>query len=172
MSSDVERPAAAPPFLGQPIAQIGIVVADLEAAVTRASAAVGAGPWRIFTYGPAILKEQAYRGLPTPYSVRIALNAQQPQIEYLQPLEGPSIYHDWLAERGEGVHHFAVWVDSLDRAIAAMTAAGYELLQYGKGMGVAGDGGFAYFDTQATLGVLLETVERPAQRREPELIVP
>ena len=28
--------------------------------------------------------------------------------ELLQPLEGPSIYREWLDEHGEGLHHFAV----------------------------------------------------------------
>ena len=27
--------------------------------------------------------------------------------ELLQPLEGPSIYKEWLEERGEGLHHVA-----------------------------------------------------------------
>jgi hypothetical protein len=171
MSNHLGVPKPAPPFAGQAIGQIGIVVGDLEAALQRASATWGNGPWRVFTYSPAILAEQVYRGTQTPFSVRIALNAENPQIEFLQPLDGPSIYHEWLAERGEGLHHLAVWVDSLDQAMASMTEAGYEVIQYGKGMGANGDGGFAYYDTQELFGVVSETVERPKVHREPEAII-
>jgi hypothetical protein len=48
---------------------------------------------------------------------------------------------------------------------------GVELLRLGRGFGPDGDGGFAYFDTQSRLGVLVEAVELPARRCEPELVI-
>jgi len=168
---DVPRsPAQA--LVGRPPGQIGIVVRDLEAAARRYSALWGNGPWLCWTYGPAILREQVYRGRPSRFSVRIALNSTAPQLELLQPLEGPSIYHEWLERHGEAPHHLAVYVESLDHAIESMASAGYDLIQCGRGMGLDGDGGFAYFDTQDDLGLVLEAVERPVRRREPELVVP
>lgn len=92
-------------------------------------------------------------------------------IEYLQPLEGPSVYHEWLEAHGPGLHHLAFWVDSLDAAVEEMRGAGFELLQSGRGFGAEGDGGFAYFDTERELGVVYEAVEPPSVRREPERIV-
>jgi catechol 2,3-dioxygenase-like lactoylglutathione lyase family enzyme len=163
-------PAAA--WVGRSAGQVGIVVPDLEAAAARFSELWQSGPWRIWTYGPELLSEQLYRGRPTPYAVRIALNSQQPQLELLQPLAGPSIYHEWAERHGAGVHHLAVYVESLDDAIRSMDEAGVALLQLGRGIGLDGDGGFAYFDTEERLGVLLEAVEVPARRREPELVIP
>ena len=42
----------------------------------------------------------------------------------------------------------------------------------GRGFELNDNGGFAYFDTEEELGVLLEAVELPARRREPELVIP
>jgi Glyoxalase/Bleomycin resistance protein/Dioxygenase superfamily len=158
-------------WIGRAVGQIGIVVADVEATAKSLSAIWQNGPWRCWTYGPEMLREQLYRGQATPYSVRIALNSQQPQIELLQPLAGPSVYHEWAERHGSGVHHLAVYVDSLDDAIRSMHDTGVDLLQLGRGFGLDGDGGFAYFDTESRLGVLLEAVEVPARRREPELVI-
>jgi methylmalonyl-CoA/ethylmalonyl-CoA epimerase len=158
-------------FFGKPVGQIGIVVRDLDAAIERASRTFGSGPWRVFTYSGETLSERTYRGRPGSFAVRIALNAQTPMIEFLQPLEGPSVYHEWLDTHGEGLHHLAFWVDSLDAAIDEMARAGFGLLQSGRGFGANGDGGFAYFDTQAVLGVVYEAVEPPKVRREPERVV-
>jgi methylmalonyl-CoA/ethylmalonyl-CoA epimerase len=95
------------------------------------------------------------------------------QHELIQPLDGPSIYHDFLAERpGGGLHHIGLVVPHLDPAVAQMEAAGYRVIQGGRGYGLRGDGGFAYFDTEPTLGVLLELIERPAERVAPEMVYP
>jgi hypothetical protein len=154
------------------VGQIVIVVGDLEATAIRFSRIWENGPWRCYTYGPELLSEQTYRGQPTPFSVRIALNAAQPQIELLQPIVGPSVYEDWHKAHGEGVHHIAIHVESLDLAIESMHEAGLDLLQLGRGFGLDGDGGFAYFDTERLLGVVLEAIELPVRPREPELVIP
>src|ERR1700687_1549625 len=172
MNEDLGGPHALPAFTGCPVGQIGILVRDLEAAVRRSSALLRNGPWRIYTYSSAILTEQVYRGRPSQFAVRIALNSQDPQVEFLQPLQGPSIYHEWLDTHGEGLHHLAFWGESLDASMASLVEWSSDVTQYGKGMGTAGDGGFAYYDTVSVLGVVLETVERPTDRREAELVLP
>jgi methylmalonyl-CoA/ethylmalonyl-CoA epimerase len=168
----IEFPGPAAAFVGRPVGQIGIVVRDLESACRRYSTLWQCGPWRIYTYSPAILSHQRYRGEPSAFSVRIALNPTTPQIELLQPLEGPSVYDDWLERRGDGLHHLAVYVEDADEAIASLAAIGYTVVQEGRGFGVERDGAFAYFDTEHDLGYLLEVVQPPKARREPELIIP
>ena len=66
----------------------------------------------------------------------------------------------------------AVEVDSLDETTAAMEAAGYPLLQLGVGFGPDGDGGFAYFDTQDDLGMIVEAIEEAKRVAEPERVYP
>jgi hypothetical protein len=53
-----------------------------------------------------------------------------------------------------------------------MCAAGNRLAALGRGFGLDGDGGVVYFDTESGLGVVLEAIEVPAPRREPELVIP
>jgi methylmalonyl-CoA/ethylmalonyl-CoA epimerase len=157
---------------GRPVGQVGILVRDLDRALERYSSLWGLGPWTGYVYGPETLPELTYRGQPGRYSMRIALASSAPQVELIEPLEGPSIYHEWLESRSEGVHHLAVYVGSLDEAIASMGAAGYALLQSGSGYGLDGDGGYAYFDTEHDFGVALEAIEIPGRRREPDFTWP
>ena len=89
----------------------------------------------------------------------------------LRPFPSSQTFRN-LQAHGEGVHHLAIHVESLDAAIDSMRDAGLELLQLGRGFGVDGDGGFAYFDTEHQLGVVLEAIELPTHRREPELVIP
>jgi catechol 2,3-dioxygenase-like lactoylglutathione lyase family enzyme len=165
-------PGPAEALVDRPVGQIGIVVHDLESACCRYSALWQSGPWRIYTYGPEILSSQTYRGEPSRFVVRIALNPTTPQLELLQPLEGPSVYDDRLERRSEGLHHLAAFVEDADEAIESLAAAGYRVVQEGRGFGVEGDGVFTYFETEHDLGYLVEVVERPNVRREPELVIP
>jgi methylmalonyl-CoA/ethylmalonyl-CoA epimerase len=171
MAADVfPGPAAA--YIGRAVGQIGIVVRDVEAACRQYSALWQNGPWRCFTYSPEILSQQTFRGNASTFSVRIALNSATPQIELLQPLDGPSVYDDWLQRRGEGLHHLAVFVASADEAIESMAGIGYPVLQQGRGFGMDGDGAFVYFDTERDFNYLLEVIELPKRRREPEFLIP
>jgi methylmalonyl-CoA/ethylmalonyl-CoA epimerase len=89
------------------------------------------------------------------------LNDQSPQLELIQPLKGPSSHDDWLREHGEGPQHVGILVDSVADAIEQMADAGYEAVQTGSGIGPERDGAYAYFDTTAALGLMVEAVEAP-----------
>jgi methylmalonyl-CoA/ethylmalonyl-CoA epimerase len=43
---------------------------------------------------------------------------------------------------------------------------------WGKGFGAEGDGGFAYYDLLAELGLWVELIEAPAVRHPPERVYP
>jgi hypothetical protein len=97
--------------------------------------------------------------------MHIAMGGSNPQIELIQPLAGPSIYHEFTEQGRTGLHHLGVFVDNLDAAITLMEEAGYRVTQTARGYGQGGDGGFAYFDTDRDLGVVVEAIEIPAIRR-------
>jgi hypothetical protein len=42
--------------------------------------------------------------------------------ELVESLTGPSIWEDFLKERGPGMHHFGYYADDIDGAIEAMAA--------------------------------------------------
>ena len=148
---------------GRPIFQIAFVVRDLEQALERYSAALGAAPWRCWTFGAEDHDYTEYRGRQTSFSTRLALNHSFPQLELIQPLMGPSAHQDWLERRGEGPHHVGIVVDSVLETIAQMARAGYPVVQSGAGIGPQRDGAWAYFDTTDALGLMLEAVEPPTR---------
>ena len=79
------------------------------------------------------------------------------QIELIQPDDTPSVWRQFLNEKGEGLHHIAFRVKSADEAIKAMEGKGYPVMQ----RGLYGDasGQFAYMDTQGDLKIILELLE-------------
>ena len=146
------------PFTGHPF-QIGIVVADLEQALSRYESVFGPAEWLIVENGPHNLHGLHLRGLPAEFSMRLALRGSDPQLELLQPVDGPDILSEWLERRGEGLHHLGYEVRSLDETIERMAQAGYKCVQHGYGFGANGSGGFAYFETERELGYLVEAIE-------------
>jgi methylmalonyl-CoA/ethylmalonyl-CoA epimerase len=168
--SATERPSPAC-FGGRPPQQIGLVVADIDAALRRYVDILGMAPWACFTHGPETVRVLEYRGREAPYSMKVALSSTQPQIELIESLAGPNIYVDWMKKHGEGIHHVAYDVESIDEGIAEMRALGYPLIQYGAGFGIDGDGAFAYFDTEADLATIVE-LRVPPRRRVPEFTFP
>jgi catechol 2,3-dioxygenase-like lactoylglutathione lyase family enzyme len=164
--SDVEA------LVGGELFQIAFVVRDLDAALERYTRVLGGAPWRVFTFSAAIHREAAYRGQPTDFSARLALNVTVPQYELIEPVGGAGVHGTWLAERGEGFHHVGVIVESVEATVERMAAAGYDAIQTGSGFGAAGDGSYAYFDTAADLGCLVEAVEPPGRMPDPDGIWP
>lgn len=156
-------PESGLPDLGAPD-QIGVLVPELRAAHPW-RALVAREAWAVYRYGPHNLSALSYRGAPGRFSMRIALSPTIPEIELIEPLEGPSIYHEWIAEHGYGVHHLGYIVDSIAELAPELERRGFALIQSGSGFGLDGDGGFAYFDTLEALGTIVELIELPA--REP-----
>jgi hypothetical protein len=53
-----------------------------------------------------------------------------------------------------------------------MAKIGYPVPQQGRASDWTGDGAFVDFDAEADFNYLLEVVEPPKRRREPELVIP
>jgi catechol 2,3-dioxygenase-like lactoylglutathione lyase family enzyme len=168
----VSGPAGIPFLAGKQPDQIGIIVPSLDEGVRRYTELWGLGPWVGWTYGPDTVPRLGYRGGPGSYTLRLALTGAGPQIELIESVRGPSIYEEWLAEHGPGLHHLGFWVASLDDAVTQMEAAGFSLVQSGAGYGLHGDGAFGYFDTREALGVTLEAIELVRERRPPDFFWP
>jgi catechol 2,3-dioxygenase-like lactoylglutathione lyase family enzyme len=163
------------PFLKNGVAQIAILVEDLDKAVENYWQVFGIGPWHFYTYQKPLVREMTYYGEPANYRMRIALSYFGPmRIELIQMLEdsGPNIYQDFVAAHGFGPHHYGLLVEDMAAAIAQAEAAGYRVIQDGSGFGPDGDGHFAYLDTETDFGAIFELIERPKRRHPPEKIYP
>ena len=105
--------------------------------------------------------------------MRVALAQIGPmQIELIQPLEGESIYAEFIREHGYGIHHIAATVDDLESAVAQAEALGLEHVMGGGGHGLDNDGGFAYLGTESLLGTTFELIQLPKRRVQPERVYP
>jgi methylmalonyl-CoA/ethylmalonyl-CoA epimerase len=161
------------PFLKNGIAQVAIIVRDLEEAVENYWRLFGIGDWHFYTYGKPLVKSMTYHGQANDYKMRVALSYLGPmRIELIEMVEGDTVYADFVEEHGYGVHHFGVLVEDMDAAIAEAEAAGLVMTQDGAGFGRDGDGHYAYLNTEDKIGVTIELIERPAGRMPPEKVYP
>ncbi|VTR98632.1 methylmalonyl- epimerase : Glyoxalase/Bleomycin resistance protein/Dioxygenase superfamily OS=Rubrobacter radiotolerans GN=RradSPS_2862 PE=4 SV=1: Glyoxalase_4 [Gemmata massiliana] len=91
------------------------------------------------------------------------------QWELIQPLDDTSIFAQFLAEKGEGVHHIAVGTTNYEEVLAAEAKRGNGLV-----MNCELDGRFrgikvSYLNTQRDLGVLLEVFNgTPGSAQKPD----
>lgn len=132
--------------------QLGVVVRDIDAAREHYERA-GVGP---FVEGPSrqALDRKIY-GKPAPdVVVRCLLARMGPvELELLQPVEGDGIQREALDTRGEHAVHLCAHTDDLATDLEDMTNRGFPVISEGR----FGDGGrFAYFDTRAVGGLILE----------------
>ena len=161
------------PFLEKGIAQIALVVKDLDETVKKYHEVFGIGPWHFYTYEKPFVKKMTYKGEDADYSVRIALSYFGPmRIELIEVKEGDTVYGDFIKEHGYGVQHLGLLVEDMQVAIRQAAEAGYTVTQDGSGFGPDGDGHYAYLDTEDEFGITFELIERPARRHPPEKIYP
>lgn len=153
--------------------QVAVVVRDLDAAMRHYSDELGIGPWAVYTFEPSWIKGMTFRGQDQPYSMKLALAQLGPiMYELIEPVDGPNSYQEFLDANGEGLHHLGFFVEDLDAAIAEMEAKGFPLLQSGRAFGLDGDGGYAYFETEGSLGHIIEAIEMPKAMPDPERTYP
>lgn len=151
------------------ITQIGIVVKNLQKAMENYWKTLGIGPWKIFTFKPPAFKEPMIRGEKVDYTMKIAVSQiGAMQIELIEPLEGPSIYKEFISQRGEGLHHIQSRPRDLNETLESFKELGIEILMSGK----YGEGAFYYMDTEPILGIIYEIVNRGGTKIPPEAIYP
>lgn len=153
-------------LLDDPI-QICVVTEDLDAMVRCYADLFGIGPWWIKDHAAPEMCNMRLRGEPAEFSMRVALAwSSSFNWEIIQPLDGPSVYREFLARRGEGVQHIAVRPrhGSFDEAYVGLRARGFEPLQECEWRGVR----VAYFQTEDVAGTVVELLEHPAGFTLPE----
>jgi methylmalonyl-CoA/ethylmalonyl-CoA epimerase len=86
------------------------------------------------------------------------LPAGDSRIELLEPLGDNSPIEKFMAKRGEGIHHIAIAVDNIEKAIERLKAAGARMIDETPRPGAHGTK-IAFVHPSANHGVLLELVE-------------
>lgn len=144
------------------IDQLAWVVEDLDAAEAAIGSTYGVVAWTRIPdvhFGP---DDCTYRGRPADFVADISLAyAGDLQLELIRPVRGESIYTEFLAGPGPGLHHTCREVADLGVAVDELVAAGREVIQAGAMPGMR----FAYVDLTATGAGLLELAEIGADLR-------
>jgi methylmalonyl-CoA/ethylmalonyl-CoA epimerase len=91
--------------------------------------------------------------------VRVAmLPAGESRIELLEATSPESAIAKFVEKRGEGIHHIAINVENIERALERAKNAGIKLIDEKPRIG-AGGKRVAFIHPKSTKGVLLEFVE-------------
>ncbi len=127
------------------IDHIGIAVKSLTEAAAIYENALG-------------LKVSAYDQVDE-QGVRVAmLNIGESRIELLEPTGPESPIEKFMTKRGEGIHHIAITVDDIEKALEQLKAAGVRLVDNEPRRG-AHNTRIAFVHPSSTHGVLLELVQ-------------
>jgi catechol 2,3-dioxygenase-like lactoylglutathione lyase family enzyme len=104
------------------ISQVAIAVNDLPLVVENYWKILGIGPWNIYTWEYPGVYGRTYHGQPA-WSREKICHARVGGVEFelMQPVDGPSLYRDFLEEHGEGIHHLQFLVDDLDETVRILT---------------------------------------------------
>jgi len=133
------------------------IVDDIDEAARLWAEKTGIGPFFVADYQEGVF-ETSYRGKPAPMTMKTALaQAGSMQIELIQPTgDGPSAYRDTVPMGRPGFHHIALWSNDVDADIALYVEQGFDVAARGRASGIVD---FAYIDTSAVLGHMIELVQ-------------
>ena len=148
------------------VQQVALVVRNLDATLEEYTNRLGIGPWRVMLCEPPRLTDMRIRGEPIGYSMRLAVaQTGRTMWEIIEPLDGPSIYQEFLDEHGEGIHHLVVEHEGLDfdEALARFGASGCPPLMEGCLDGIR----YAYVESEGPLKTTFELVHRPPGHERP-----
>jgi catechol 2,3-dioxygenase-like lactoylglutathione lyase family enzyme len=150
---------------GKPIIQVAWVIEDIDAAESLWGSAFGIAKWTRIPdvhFGP---DSCTYRGQPSDHVAHVSMAyAGDLQLELIQPVSGDSIYTEFLAAGGPGLHHVCFETDDMDASITAAEAAGLPVVQEGSMAG--GAIRFAYVDGSAGGAPYIELAQLSPEMRD------
>ncbi|MBL7126573.1 MAG: VOC family protein [Dehalococcoidales bacterium] len=144
------------------IKQVGIVVKDAVRTAENYWQILGIGPWEIRPWGNHVLWDRTYMGRPGWGRERLGhAYLGDLELELVQPVEGESVYQDWIDEHGEGIHHLKFLCDDIDEVTRLLGEQGFPSIQSGHfGDPKEKAGGFNYIDIPP-LHCIFEPVHKP-----------
>lgn len=140
--------------------QIGVVVRDLERSTAALAEIFGLGPFRSVDWPPAGRAdlERYYHGEAGQFTARMAFAELGPvELELIQPLEGQSIWADFLRDHGEGIHHIRFNVPEIEPVVEYL--AGHDIGVAQMGSGIRPGTMWANFDSERKVGFVIEVMK-------------
>lgn len=147
--------------------QIGVIVPNVDKAISHYEKDLGIGPWRIEIMTKDSFKEMTLNGKPSTMELKCAFcSCYGMEIELIEPLnDSPQM--DWLKKHGPGIQHLAFrpqgeFGEFMDYAKALN---GKEPFMHGKDPSVGME--FAYLDLVDETGLIVEIHNEAAREDMP-----
>lgn len=140
------------------IAQLAFVTHDVQKTARWLSDLTGKPiPDEIISHNAATVPA-SYDGKPAKPTYRIIIfKFGNIELELIQPGPEKSAWRDILEAKGPGFHHFAFNTRNLTKRGAYLEEKGYKLVQRGEFDDRTGT--YAYYDTSADIGSMIELLE-------------
>ncbi|MCL2703200.1 MAG: VOC family protein [Defluviitaleaceae bacterium] len=142
------------------VTQIAFIVRDVAETKKKFAEFLGVPEPPAVGSGEYEATRTVYKGNPAPEAAcKMAFFniGADVSIELIEPNEVPSVWRDFLEERGEGLHHIAFNVKGMDMKIKACEGFGMALSQRGKYGDRSGE--YAYLDATKDLKCFIELLE-------------
>ncbi len=144
------------PFGDRKVAQVAVVVKDIESAKVSYAALFGAPVPPTIVTDPGLSVNMTYRGKPSDAKAKLAfIELPNTQFELIEPIGEDSAWYEGLAKAGNGFHHVAYWVEDMKAAHDELAEQGIVMIQRGD----MGEGQYAYFDAPEH-GIVIELLEK------------
>ncbi len=140
---------------------VGIVVKNIEETLEEMQKIYEIDEYRINAFPPEDADREKvqlmYKDQKTWFTARFCfMKMGNTELELIEPVEGESVWKDFLAESGEGIHHLKFEVESINATMKSFKEMGVECMQYGSAVGPNTGKTWAYFDTRKQLGYISE----------------
>jgi len=117
------------------IDHIGFVVKDIDKSIKEFSNYLNIKDWQRITMKPPLLIKSTLYGKKVEHTFEVATGTlNNLHIELLMPLEGKSVFTEFLQKNGEGLHHIDLFfkkLDDLEKKLKEMIEEGGEIIQSG-----------------------------------------
>jgi methylmalonyl-CoA/ethylmalonyl-CoA epimerase len=138
------------------ITQVAIIVRDIEAKARAWSETLGVPMPQIIITDTVDKAQTEYQGQRSTAQAKLAFfQLGQVSLELIEPIGEPSTWKDQLDQHGESLHHIAFQIKGMGEKLAYLDSKGAPLVQRGEYTG----GRYAYVDSSAQLGCILELLE-------------
>lgn len=139
------------------VTQIGFIVRDVDASKKIFADFLGLEEPKSFWTDGIEKSQSVYRGQSCPAKAKLAFLkvGDQVEIELIQPDGQPSVWQEFLDEKGEGIQHIAFQIKDTKGKLNALSEIGMPTIQTGEYTG----GRYSYVDAMKDLKVVIELLE-------------
>lgn len=139
------------------ILQVAIVVRDIEAKTKAWSELLGKDPSKTVTTDTVDKTGTEYLGEKTPGRLKaVVFDLGECILELMEPIDGPTVWQEYLDERGDCLHHIGFLVDGMEDAVKSVEAQGIPVAQRAEYTNPWEKGRYVYFRSEEKLGAMIE----------------